>query len=173
MSGYDPESVVGTFLYSDPISLGTLSVGPDGVAQGRITIPTSVPAGPHTLQFTGWTPSGEPVILSAGITVKPQVRRVTASIRFDKGATALTKADRATTSRIVAESAALAAPVRTVVAYPKTGTKAEVRLAKARAKAVAKALRDRGMPGRIEVHAIGPARKPALAAGKVRITATG
>lgn len=115
MSGFAPESRVGGFLFSDPVSLGTLTVGADGVAKGRIAIPTSVPAGEHTLQFTGWTATNEPVIMSAGITVKPKVRQVVRSVPFARGTSRLGAAGKAAVGAAAAASSALVAPVRTTV----------------------------------------------------------
>jgi hypothetical protein len=171
MSGLAPDSQVGSFLYSTPVSLGTLTVGADGMANGRITIPASVPPGNHTLQFTGWTPSNEPVILSAGITVKPQVRRLSTSVTFDEGSR-LTRFGRADVRRFVADSSALATPVTTVVTYPGFGTPPEVCLAKARAQVVVRALKDRGMTGSIRIAASSPAKASGVRPGSVRITAT-
>ena len=173
MSGFAPNSGVGAFLYSDPMSLGTLTVGTDGVAKGRIVIPTTVPPGRHTLQFTGWTPAKEPVILSAAITVGPQVRKVVKVVSFPHDQKTLNPAGRIAIGRFVAESTALVAPVRTTVAYAGTGTRAEVRDAKARAKAVVAALRARGIQGSIRLGLASSSKAFRLQPGQVGITATG
>lgn len=173
LSGLSPDSQVASFLYSTPVSLGTMTVGADGVAKGRITIPASVPPGNHTLQFTGWTPSSEPVVLSAGITVKPQVKRVTSVVTFVGDSAVLSAAGRASVSRFVANSAAMVSPVRTAVGYLKSGADAQVKLAKARAKLVAAALRGGGMPGRIQLHPISPLTSSGVRSGEVVIVATG
>lgn len=173
MSGFAAESRVGAFLYSDPIALGTLTVGANGIAQGRIVIPATVPPGRHTLQFTGWTADRQPVILSAAINVRPQVRKVATVISFQGHRTTLTPAGRIAVGQFVRESAALVAPVRTIVTYPRTGTRAEIHDAKARAKAVVEALRARGMPGSIRLSPETSSKTSAASPGQVRITATG
>ena len=76
-------------------------------------------------------------------------------------------------TRLVAGSAALTGPVTTVVTYPKTGTPAQVRIAKAQAQAVAKGLRERRMPGSIRIGAASRADAQLLTSGKVRVVATG
>lgn len=169
MSGYAPDSRVGAFLFSEPVSLGTLSVGADGVAQGQITIPASVPPGQHTLQFTGWTSTNAPVILSVGITVKPKVRQVTGTVSFARGATGLNSTGKAAVSAVVRDSLALVAPLRTNIEYSSSGSPAAIRLAHARAKSVARALRAQKMPGRIATLAQSRGLRP----GVVVITARG
>lgn len=146
----------------------------------RIIIPATVPPGGHTLQFTGWTPAKEPVILSAAITVGPQVRKVVTVVPFphhrtavgSAQRTALGSAQRTAVGRFVTASAALVAPIRTSVAYAGTGTRAEVRDAKARAKAVVAALRARGIPGSIRLGPASSSKASPLRPGQVRITAT-
>lgn len=173
MSGYAPDSSVGAFLFSDPVSLGKLAVGTDGSARGKIMIPANISPDQHTLQFTGWNAKGEPVILSASITVKPQVKRITGIVEFPKGSARPGSAGRSAMTRLVAGSAALTGPVTTVVTYPKTGTPAQVRIAKAQAQAVAKGLRERRMPGSIRIGAASRADAQLLTSGKVRVVATG
>jgi hypothetical protein len=151
MSGYAPDSQVEAFLFSTPVPLGALTVGVDGIAKGTITIPTSVPPGNHTLQFTGWTPMKEPVVLSAGITVKPQVKRVVQRVTFIASSRLPGKQGRASIPRVVADSAALVRPTRTVVTYPGSGAPDQVRLAHSRAKTVVASLRALGLMGPIAV----------------------
>ena len=149
VSGYAPDSSVGVFLFSDPVSLGTLPVGTDGAARGRITIPANITPGQHTLQVTGWNANGEPVILSAGITVKPQVKRVVQAVSFKQGSASLSPAGLAAVGRAVSSSAALAGSIRTTVSYVHASAPAAMKLAKSRAQIVAKALTARGLPASI------------------------
>ncbi len=55
------DSVVKFILHSDPIDLGEYRTNADGSLNVNITVPTTVPAGYHTLIATGKTYSGEPV----------------------------------------------------------------------------------------------------------------
>lgn len=56
----EPNSTVVTTAYSDPVSLGSFTVNSDGSFDTTIAVPTSLPAGFHTLVFSGKTYSGEP-----------------------------------------------------------------------------------------------------------------
>lgn len=167
MSGFAPDSSAGAFLFSEPVSLGTLTVDAEGVATGRIVIPASVLPGDHTLQVTGWTPSGEPVILSAGVTVKPEVTRVVTPVPFADGASTLRGPGRAAVRRAVAGTAAMVGPWRTTVAYPE----GDGDIGRTRARAVASALRSGGLTGPIRVE-VAPAGRRAIPAGMVTITTT-
>lgn len=173
MSGYAPDSSVGAFLFSDPVSLGTLPVGADGAARGKIVIPANISPGQHTLQFTGWNANGEPVILSAGITVKPQVKRVVQAVPFKQGSTTLNAAGRAAVVRAVSSSAALAGSVRTKVSYLHAGTPAAMKLAKSRAQVVARALAARGLPASISPVRSSAAKPAGFRSNSVVITSTG
>ena len=173
MSGYAPDSSVGAFLFSDPVSLGTLPVGSDGSARGKIVIPANISPGQHTLQFTGWNTSGEPVVLSAGITVKPQVKRVVQAVPFKQGSATLNAAGRAAVVRAVSSSAALAGSVRTTVSYVDAGTSSMAKLAKSRAQVVARALAVRGLRASITPVRSSAATRAGLRPSTVVITSTG
>ncbi|EFQ82633.1 LPXTG-motif cell wall anchor domain protein [Aeromicrobium marinum DSM 15272] len=56
VSGAEPGEVLTATLFSDPVDLGTLTAGADGVAGLSLVVPASTPAGTHTLQVSG--PSG-------------------------------------------------------------------------------------------------------------------
>jgi hypothetical protein len=80
ISGFAAGSEVGLFLFSDPIDLGTLTANASGTGTGTAQIPSTVPAGSHTLQIAGTNPSGKAINLSIGITVTAQ-----ATITLDAG----------------------------------------------------------------------------------------
>ena len=67
--GLEPSSTVSMTLFSDPISLGSVTVGGDGSFTASPVIPSTVPVGAHTLQLTGRTKTGEPFELSIGVLV--------------------------------------------------------------------------------------------------------
>ena len=173
VSGYAPDSSVGAFLFSDPVSLGTLPVGADGAARGRIVIPANVSPGQHTLQFTGWNANGEPVVLSAGITVKPQVKRVVQAVPFKQGSATLNAAGRAAVTRAVSSSTALAGSVQTTVSYVDAGTSSMAKLAKSRAQVVARALTVRGLRASITPVGLSGATRAGIRPGSIVITSTG
>lgn len=64
-TGFPPGTAIDFELHSDPIKLGTLTAGADGVLQGSLRIPASAPAGTHTLVAL----SGSTVLASATLTV--------------------------------------------------------------------------------------------------------
>jgi hypothetical protein len=52
-SGYLPGSVVELFVYSTPVSLGSVVAGPDGTFTVEVTLPEGLAAGTHHLVATG------------------------------------------------------------------------------------------------------------------------
>ena len=69
-AGFSPNSTVSLFLYSTPTKLGELPVSATGSYSGSALIPAGIEAGSHTIQAVGYTPSGETLALSVGVTVK-------------------------------------------------------------------------------------------------------
>jgi|GEM_PF-406398 len=65
-----PNSPVQVGSYSEYVDLGTATTSPDGSLHTQITIPTTLPAGYHTLQLHGKTFSGEDVVLTQIIRVE-------------------------------------------------------------------------------------------------------
>ncbi len=62
-------------LHSDPVTVGTLTVGADGTATGSVTIPAGTAAGSHTLDLVD--ASGASVLVSPlGITVTAAAGRL-------------------------------------------------------------------------------------------------
>lgn len=68
--GLEPGSTVVVTLFSDPVSLGSTSVGADGTFKVRPVIPLTVPLGAHTLELSGVTKSGDAFVLSVGVRVE-------------------------------------------------------------------------------------------------------
>jgi hypothetical protein len=58
-SGYQPESKVGVYLFSEPVLLGTAVVGLDGSFAGAFVIPSGVTGGTHEIVVMGFAPDGE------------------------------------------------------------------------------------------------------------------
>ena len=67
--GLEPNSSVSMTLFSDPVTLGSVSVGGDGSFSSSPVIPSTAPLGAHTFQLTGRTKTGEPFVLSIGVLV--------------------------------------------------------------------------------------------------------
>lgn len=68
-SGFGPLQPVEVWAFSTPVSLGSATTNADGVLSAALTIPESLPAGPHTLQLVGLDPTGAVRAVSLGITV--------------------------------------------------------------------------------------------------------
>ncbi|MFZ1801381.1 MAG: GDSL-type esterase/lipase family protein [Candidatus Saccharimonas aalborgensis] len=64
------ETKVDITLYSDPTSLGQVTAASDGTASAKITIPSSVPAGYHTLVMRGIGTDGKPLELYQTVEVR-------------------------------------------------------------------------------------------------------
>jgi hypothetical protein len=68
-SGFLPGSLVDVWLFSTPIFIGTVRVGPDGSFEGRLDLPSGVSVGAHTLQANGLTPDQKQRSLNLGVQV--------------------------------------------------------------------------------------------------------
>ena len=67
--GLLPGSLFTQTLNSDPIDLGTATVGTGGTFSSDTSIPASAPKGDHTLTLTGTTKDGDPFTLAIGVVV--------------------------------------------------------------------------------------------------------
>lgn len=66
---WQPGSEVTITFESEPVVLGTASVGDDGTFSTTVTIPEDATAGEHTIRVTGIGEDGEPQTQSIAITV--------------------------------------------------------------------------------------------------------
>ena len=66
MTGFGAGTEAQAWAFSDPTFLGSFTVGGDGTFTGSIAIP-ALPAGEHTIQVNGTTPSGEVRSVSVGV----------------------------------------------------------------------------------------------------------
>jgi hypothetical protein len=78
-SGMAPGSSVTFTLYSTPTVLGTVPVKADGTFAGAIAIPSTVPAGNHTLVTSGNVAGGGAASVSMGVLVKSPAAALGAS----------------------------------------------------------------------------------------------
>lgn len=77
--GLFPGSLITQTLNSDPIDLGTTTVGTGGTFSSDTSIPASVPKGDHTLTLTGTTKDGDPFTLAIGVEVSSPAAALGAS----------------------------------------------------------------------------------------------
>ena len=70
-SGLEPGSTVTIVLHSSPVTLATVTVGPDGSFSTTVTLPTDLAAGTHTIIASGTSAFGLPVTSSAQFVQDP------------------------------------------------------------------------------------------------------
>ena len=68
-SNFAAESLVDVTIFSEPTKLGVVTTDVKGVFSSELVIPSSVPAGPHTIKLDGVTPEGELITVSVGVDV--------------------------------------------------------------------------------------------------------
>lgn len=81
--GFLPGSEVDVWLFSDPVFLGTVTVGADGSFSGTLPLPAGVPVGNHTLQANGLTADRETMTAQMGLRVAAEVPARLASTGAD------------------------------------------------------------------------------------------
>jgi YVTN family beta-propeller protein len=68
-SGFAPGSTVQLVIYSTPVELARLNSNAAGAVSASPSVPPGLTPGDHTLQFAGFSASGEPLTLSVGVRV--------------------------------------------------------------------------------------------------------
>ncbi|HEY5024774.1 MAG TPA: fibronectin type III domain-containing protein, partial [Acidimicrobiales bacterium] len=71
-SGLEPGSTVTIVLHSTPVTLATVTVGPDGAFSTTLTLPSGLAPGTHTIIASGISPFGLPVTSSAQFVAQDQ-----------------------------------------------------------------------------------------------------
>jgi LPXTG-motif cell wall-anchored protein len=66
---FRPDTDVTVVLHSDPVTLGIAHTDADGNFTATFTIPPGVPAGDHTLIFTGVDAAGNPITVTQAVTL--------------------------------------------------------------------------------------------------------
>jgi hypothetical protein len=72
-TGWMPDSQVDLELHSDPVNLGSATVGDDGSFSKEVTIPADTPEGTHTIVITGTGDDQQPQTHSVEIKVSSEV----------------------------------------------------------------------------------------------------
>jgi hypothetical protein len=68
-AGFKPGSTVNVWLFSMPVLLGVQTVKSDGTFSAMLALPSTTPAGQHTIQVNGLTASSETLSASMGVRV--------------------------------------------------------------------------------------------------------
>jgi hypothetical protein len=69
VSGFNPDSDVAVWVFSNPIKLGSATVASTGKATSTFTVPASVESGRHGVVLSGVNPLGERANFSVGIII--------------------------------------------------------------------------------------------------------
>jgi outer membrane protein OmpA-like peptidoglycan-associated protein len=147
VNGFAPGSNLGVALLSSPISLGTIPVNASGAATDSLKIPSTAPAGSHTLQVNGYSATGELRSVAFGVMVtkststgKVTVKRAT--VTFAPNSSTLTSSDKKALSNLLSKvpKGAKISAVSVGYAYGSNSDGSAETLAKARAKSVLKYL---------------------------------
>ena len=69
VSGFNPDSEVNVWVFSDPTKLGSVTVASTGRAASTFSIPASVESGQHGVVLSGVNPLGEKAEFSVGIII--------------------------------------------------------------------------------------------------------
>lgn len=175
ITGLAPASKVSVYLYSQPTLLGILDVDANGSVIGSVPIPPSVASGDHTLQFTGWLPNGDALVVSTPISLSDAQRETKRTLYFDYGSVSLRASAKKNLATLVRQVSTWPQFRTTVVGFQRTvGAKpADIRRARERATNVARYLRAIGMPGPIRIAHNGRTSSNDHSARKVTVTVNG
>ncbi|MFZ4487682.1 MAG: glycine-rich domain-containing protein, partial [Candidatus Nanopelagicales bacterium] len=93
-TGFQPNSLVYLYLFSEPRFLGTVQTDANGGFKGSVPLPADIADGRHTLQSNGFTPDGTVRSLSLGVVLATPVvatpKRATAKVYFESLSSVLT-----------------------------------------------------------------------------------
>ena len=176
-TGFQPNSLVYLYLFSEPRFLGTVQTDANGSFKGQVPLPADIADGRHTLQSNGFTPDGTVRSLSLGVVVATPVvaapKRASARVYFDPMSSVLTGDGMAMLKALVKKTGKKA--VRTVsIGYVQgtTITANDEALSTQRAPNVATYLRKLGLKGRFVVRGDGIAKETGATARRVDVSVT-
>ena len=176
-TGFQPNSLVYLYLFSEPRFLGTVQTDANGAFTGQVPLPADIADGRHTLQSNGFTPDGTVRSLSLGVVLATPVvatsKRATAKVYFESLSSVLTEEGMSTLETLVKKTGKKG--VRTVsIGYVQgtTITSNDEALSTQRAKNVAAYLKKLGLKGRFVVRGDGIAKESGATARRVNISVT-
>ena len=176
-TGFQPNSLVYLYLFSEPRFLGTVQTDANGSFTGQVPLPADIADGRHTLQSNGFTPDGTVRSLSLGVVLATPVvatsKRATAKVYFESLSSVLTEEGMSTLKTLVKKTGKKG--VRTVsIGYVQgtTITSNDEALSTQRAKNVAAYLKKLGLKGRFVVRGDGIAKESGPTARRVNISVT-
>lgn len=177
-SGFQPNTDVELYLFSEPRYIGKVTTNATGGFKDVVPLPIDVPAGRHTLQSNGFTADGQVRSVSLGVQLedpssmsarRPATAKTT--VYFAPLSSVLDKADKAKLRSLVRKSGLKATKVQIVGYVQKGGASTnDQALSLARAQAVASYVRSLGLKGAYVVKGGGVASVPGAKARNARVT---
>ena len=174
-TGFQPNSLVYLYLFSEPRLLGTVQTDANGTFKGQVPLPADIADGRHTLQSNGFTPDGTVRSLSLGVVMATPVvalpKQATTMVYFESLSSVLTDEGRSTLKALVKKTGKK--DVRTLsIGYVQgtTITANDEALSTQRAKSVAAYLKKLGLKGRFVVRGDGIAKESGPAARRVNVS---
>lgn len=176
-TGFQPNSDVELFLFSEPRYVGKVATDTAGNFKGSVPLPTDVPSGRHTLQSNGFTPDGSVRSISLGVQLEAEKtstarRPATAktTVYFASLSSVLDEAGKTKLRALVRKSGLKASKVQVVGYVQQGGSSANDKaLSLDRAKAVARYLRSLGLRGAYAVNGEGVAKVSGALARKAGV----
>jgi outer membrane protein OmpA-like peptidoglycan-associated protein len=145
-AGFQPNSPVTVYMFSTPVSLGTVTTDSYGNFSGAVPVPTTVAPGAHTVQVNGYSTSGQVRSLSMLAELRSDSRNASATVAFKGKGTKLTKKAKKKLDALVRRTKATAVTT-TVLGSVGPGARNATPLARARLAAVISYLQSRGLAG--------------------------
>ena len=176
-SGYAPGSQVMVYLLRPAITLGTVTVGPDGTFTATFPVPLTVGAGDYVVQANGLTPGQQVRSVSVPMTIvgaaNSAVQRLKATVYFASGSPELGSSAKRTLARL-AKRVPVGAKDVTVqcigFVQPTKSTGNDQQLSTQRAVNSCDELKANGVNGSQVVSGKGRARETTAVARRVEVT---
>lgn len=166
-TGFQPDSDVNLYVFSQPRYIGTVRTDARGNFDGTVPIPMDLNSGRHTLQSNGYTPDGRVRSLSLGVQVdnaeamaRPRSRVAGITLQFDELSPNLTPtSERKIKQLLAAVGNRLVAVTVTGYVQSSGSTTNDRRLSLQRARTIAAFIKKQGVLVRPTIRAAGVAQE--------------
>lgn len=177
-TGFQPNSEVRLYLFSEPRFLGAVMTDASGSFRGTVLLPLDVQSGRHTLQSNGFAPDGAVRSLSLGVQVtnpaaRPATRKAKATVYFTPYSAELDAVAKKSL-RELARGRAKGTVRIAVIGYVQASstTMNDRALSSQRAKAAAAYLKGIGVKGVVVARGDGISRQDGAAARRASVNLT-
>lgn len=177
-TGFESNSQVHLYLLSKPRFLGTVATDSNGAFLGSVPLPLDIPEGRHTLQANGFTPDGVVRSLSLGVQVnklptESSIGRATTTVYFAAYSSVLSETAKRSLNALVNGRRMAVTRILVDGFVQRNDTTAnDEALSLARARAVARYLKLRGVTGTVVTRARGVASETGAAGRKAVVAIT-